>query len=159
MERLMLGALLVCIAVPVAGCAGKKTPPITAETLMGRWRAVTKPDADEGNARRDVRTPTGETVAFRYDFRADHSFEMSVEITGGLTSKLTPQLAGKRGTRGTWKVLTVEGSTMTVELTTSQLAGANVQPSPIKVVFKSKDQCLFDAESEEAMMLTRLEDK
>src|SRR5438132_5982467 len=44
--------------------------------------SVTKGDADEGNATRAARTPTGETVAFRYEFRADHTFQMSVEVTG-----------------------------------------------------------------------------
>ena len=53
------------------GCAGKALGPVSAETLIGRWRALTKGDADEGNATRDARTPTGEIVAFRYEFRAD----------------------------------------------------------------------------------------
>ena len=40
------------------GCAGKSLGPVSAETLIGRWRALTKGDADEGNATRDARTPT-----------------------------------------------------------------------------------------------------
>jgi hypothetical protein len=59
-SRFMASALLVWIVVFSLGCAGKSLGPVSAETLVGRWGAVTKGDADKGNATRDARTPTGE---------------------------------------------------------------------------------------------------
>jgi hypothetical protein len=62
MSRFMARALLIWMAVFALGCAGRSLSQVSAETLIGRWRAVTKGDADEGHATRDARTPTGETV-------------------------------------------------------------------------------------------------
>jgi hypothetical protein len=67
-SRFMASALFVWIVVFSLGCADKALGPVGAETLIDRWRAVTKGDADEGNATRDAPAPTGETVAFRYEF-------------------------------------------------------------------------------------------
>ena len=106
-----------------------KVDPISAETLVGRWRAVTKDDADEGNTTRDARGPTGETIAFRYEFRADHTFETSVEIQGGLQAKLIPQLAGKHAVRGKWRVVEVGRNTLTIEFPDSKLTRAGF-PAP-----------------------------
>jgi hypothetical protein len=147
--------ILVCIVVCSVGCAGKSVDPISAETLIGRWRAVPKPEADEGNATRDAHAPSGETLAVRYDFKPDHSYETSVEITGGLMP-LMPQVAGKRTVRGTWNVVEVGRDTLTVELLDSELAAAGDRASRVKVLFQTKDRCVFDADSAEAMVLTRL---
>jgi hypothetical protein len=137
------------------GCAGKSLDPISAETLIGRWRAVTKDDADEGNATRDAHTPSGETVAFRYDFKADHRYETSVELTGGLMS-LMPQVAGKHAVQGTWNVVEVGRDTLTVELPNPELAASGFPAPRVKVVFQTKDRCVFNADSAQAMVLTRL---
>jgi hypothetical protein len=155
MSQSTRNAILVSIVVCSVGCAGKSLDPISAETLIGRWRAVTKDDADEGNATRDARTPSGETVAFRYDFKADHSYESSVELTGGLMP-LMPQVAGKHAVRGTWNVVEVGRDTLTVELPNAELAAAGFPAPRVKVVFQTKDRCVFNADSAEAMVLTRL---
>jgi hypothetical protein len=155
MSQSTRSAILVWIVVCSAGCAGKSLDPISAEILIGRWRAVTKADADEGNVNRDVRTPSGETVAFRYDFKADHSYESSVHLTGGLMP-LMPQVAGKHAVRGTWNVVEVRRDTLTVELPDPELAAAGIPAPRIRVVFQTKDRCVFNADSAEAMVLTRL---
>jgi hypothetical protein len=155
MSQSTRSAILVWIVVCSVGCAGKSLDPISAETLIGRWRAVTKVDADEGNATRDAQTPTGETVAFRYDFNADHSYETSMELTGGLMP-LMPQVAGKHAVRGTWSVVEVGRDTLTVELPNPKLAAAGYPAFRVKVVFQTKDRCVFDADRAEAMVLTRL---
>jgi hypothetical protein len=154
MSQSTRSAILFWIMVSSVGCAGKSHDPISAETLIGRWRAVTKEDADEGNATRDAHTPTG-TVAFRYDFKADHSYESSVELTDGLMP-LMPQVAGKHSVRGTWNVVEVARDTLTVELPNAELAAAGFPASRVKVVFQTKDRCVFNADSAEAMVLTRL---
>src|SRR5258708_27569761 len=105
-----------CMSLFSAGCSKKSMGPISGDTLVGRWRAVTKGDADEGNAIRDARSPTGETVAFRFEFRADCSFEESAEMTGGLAEVAMPRLLGKHVVRGTWTVVEVEGDTLIIEL-------------------------------------------
>jgi hypothetical protein len=145
----------VWIVVCLVGCTGKSLDPIKAETLIGRWRAVTKDDADEGNATRDASTPSGETVAFRYEFKPDHTYETSVELTGGLMP-LMPQVAGKHAVRGTWNVVEVGRDTLTVELPDPKLAAAGFPAHQVKVVFQTKDRCVFNAGSAEAMVLTRL---
>ena len=154
MSQSTRSAILVWILVCPVGCAGKSLDPISAETLIGRWRAVTKDDADEGNATRDAHTPTG-TVAFRYDFKADHSYESSVELTGGLMP-LMPQVAGKHAVKGTWKVVGVGRDTLTVELPNPKMVAAGFPAYRVKVVFQAKDRCVFNADSDEAMVLTRL---
>jgi hypothetical protein len=154
MSQSTRSAILVWTVVCSVGCAGKSLDPISAETLIGRWRAVTKDDADEGNATRDAHTPTG-TVAFRYEFKADHSYETSVELTGGLMP-LMPQVAGKHIVRGAWNVVEVGRDTLTVELPKPELAAAGFPPYRVKVVFQTKDRCVFNADSAEAMVLTRL---
>ena len=151
---LMCRAILFWIVVCSAGCARKSLDPISAETLIGQWRAVTKHDADEGNATRDARTPTGETVAFRYEFRADGSYESSVELTGGLVPNAP--WAGKQAVRGTWNVVELERDTLTIEVSDPKLAEAGLPAFRVKVVFQTKDRCVFGADSAEAMVLTRL---
>ena len=155
MSQFTRSAILFWIVVYSVGCAGKSLDPISAETLIGRWRAVTKDDADEGNATRDAHTPTGETVAFRYEFKADHSYQTSVEITGGLMS-LMPQFAGKHAVQGTWNVVEVGRDVLTVELPNLKLAAAGFPAIRVKVVFQTRDRCVFNADSEEALVLTRL---
>jgi hypothetical protein len=155
MSQSTRSTILVWIMVCSVGCTGKSLDPIKAETLIGRWRAVTKDDADEGNATRDAHTPSGETVAFRYEFKPDHSYEMSVELTGGLMSRM-PQVAGKHAVRGTWNVVDVGRDTLSVELPDPKLAAAGFPAYRVKVVFQTKDRCVFNADSAEAMVLTRL---
>jgi hypothetical protein len=155
MSQSTRSAILVWIAAGSVGCAGKSLDPISTETLIGRWRAVTKGDADEGNVIRDARTPTGETVAFRYEFKADHSYETSVELTGRVMP-LMPQVAGKHAVRGTWNVVKAGRDTLTVELPDPKLSVAGFPAFRVKVVFQTKDRCVFNADSDEAMVLTRL---
>jgi hypothetical protein len=94
-------------------------------------------------------------VAFRYEFKADHSYETSSEITGGMIP-LVPQLGAKHAVRGTWNVVGVGRDTLTVELPNPKLAAAGVPAYRVKVVFQTKDRCVFHADSAEAMVLTRL---
>ena len=155
MSQSTMRTILVWIVVCSVGCTRKSLDPIKAETLIGRWRAVTKDDADEGNATRDAHAPSGETLAVRYDFKPDHSYETSVEITGGLMP-LMPQVAGKHIVRGAWNVVEVGRDTLTVELPDPKLAAAGVPAYRVKVVFQTKDRCVFNADSAEAMVLTRL---
>jgi len=152
----MSRAILIWTVAFCLGCTGKPLDAISAETLIGRWRAVTKQDADQGNATRDARGATGETIAFRYEFKADHTFEMSTEIKGGLQTKLLPQFAGKHAARGTWNVVEVGRNTLTVEFPDPRYTGAGIPAPRIKVVFTTKDQCLFDADGDDALVLTRL---
>jgi hypothetical protein len=154
--RFLSCAILIGTVAFCPGCVGKPLDPISAETLIGRWRAVTKDDADKGNATRDARGATGETIAFRYEFKADHTFETSVEIQGGLQAKLVPQLAGKHAVRGKWSVIEVGRDTLIIEFPDSKLTRAGFAAPRIKVVFETKDRCLFDADGEDAMVLTRL---
>jgi hypothetical protein len=106
----------------------------------------------------DPRCPHADrrTVAFRYEFKADHTFEMSVELKGGMLPRLTPQLAGKHAVRGTWNVVEVSRDTLTVELPDPKLTAAGLPATRVKVVFQTPDRCLFGADSDEAMVLTRL---
>jgi hypothetical protein len=154
MSQFMRKAILVWIVVCSLGCSRKSLDPFGSETLIGRWRAVTKDDADQGNANQDARTPSG-TVAFRYEFKADHSYQTSVEITGGLMS-LMPQFAGKHAVQGTWNVVEVGRDVLTVELPNLKLAAAGFPAIRVKVVFQTRDRCVFNADSEEALVLTRL---
>jgi hypothetical protein len=153
MIRFMGCATLVCVGVFTVGCGQKPPDTISAETLIGRWQAVTKADADEGNATRDRRTLTGETIAFRDEFRADHTFVMSVEVTGGL---MADQVAAKHAARGTWKVVELGRDSLTIELSDSRLSGVDFPKTRVRVVFQTKDRCVFNADSEEAMVLTRI---
>jgi hypothetical protein len=154
--RLMSRAILIWTVAICHGCAGKPLDPISAETLIGRWRAVTKGDADEGNETRDARGPTGETIVFRYEFKADHTFEMSSQIKGGLQTRLVPQFAGKHVVGGKWSVVEVKGDTLTIEFPDPRFTGAGIPAPRMKAVFTTKDRCLLDADGEDAMVLTRL---
>ena len=127
--RFLSCAILIGTVAFGPGCARKPLDPISGETLIGRWRAVTKDDADEGNATRDARGPTGETIAFRYEFKADHTFETSVEIQGGLQAKLMPQLAGKHAVRGKWSVVEVTRDTLIIEFPDSKLTAPALPPA------------------------------
>ena len=131
-------AILIWTLAFCPGCARKPLDPINAGTLIGRWRAVTKDDADEGNATHDARGATGETIAFRYEFKADHTFAMSSDITGGLQAKLVPQLAGKHTARGKWSVVEVGCDTLIVELSAPRPTGAGIPAPRIKVVFETR---------------------
>ena len=81
---------------------------------------------------------------------------MSVELKGGMLPRLTAQLAGKHAVRGTWNVVEVSRDTLTVELPDPRLTAAGLAATRVKVVFQTPDRCLFDAYSDEAMVLTRL---
>ena len=156
MWRFMSRAILIWTVAFCPGCAGKPLDAISAETLIGRWRAVTKDDADQGNATRDARGATGETIAFRYEFKADHTFETSVEIQGGLQAKLIPQLAERHAVRGKWRVVEVGRNTLIIEFPDSNLTRAGFPAPRGKVIFETKDRCLLDPDGEDAMVLTRL---
>jgi hypothetical protein len=67
-----------------------------------------------------------------------------------------PQVAGKHAVRGTWNVVEVGRDTLTVEIAKSELAAAGLPAYRAKVVFQTKNRCMFDADSAEAMVLTRL---
>jgi hypothetical protein len=80
---------------------------------------------------------------------------MSMEATGRMLP-LPPQLAGKHAVRGTWNVVEVSRDTLTVELRDPKLTAAGLPATRVKVVFQTTECCLFDADSDEAMVLTRL---
>jgi hypothetical protein len=150
-SRVIASASLLCLSLLALSCTSKSLDPISAETLIGRWRAVTKVDAEDGGPHRDARTPTGDTVAFRYEFKPDHSCEFSSEIKGGLISKV-PQFVGKHATRGTWNVVEVGRDTLIVEF-----HNAGGLAPRVKLVFQTKDRCVFNPDDpEEALVLTRL---
>jgi len=81
---------------------------------------------------------------------------MSAELKGGMLPRLTPQLAGKHAVRGTWNVVEVSRDTLTVELADPKLTAAGLPAPRVKVVFQTTDRCLLGADSDEAMVLTRL---
>jgi len=81
---------------------------------------------------------------------------MSAELTGGMLPRLTPRLAGKHAVRGTWNVVEVSRDTLTVELPDPKLTAAGLPAPRVKVVFQTTDRCLLGADSDEAMVLTRL---
>src|SRR5437763_1044203 len=79
--------------------------------------------------------PLGQTAKFRWEFRKDHTCEMSVDANYGIVP-----VPGVHGTvKSTWKVLEVRGDTLTIELSTP--AG----PGKATVAFNSMDNALFDA--------------
>jgi hypothetical protein len=150
---------LICFCLFAGGC--QRTSPVavavespvdvTAESIVGRWRAVPKDVANAESANRDVRTPTGETVAIRYEFRDDHSCHFSSEITGGALGKL---LDGKHAVPAKWKVTSVQGNTLLFVLTDSH--NPEIELPPVKVIFQDRDRCLFGADTNEPVVLTRI---
>ncbi len=109
----------------------------TGETLIGRWSALPKDEAAENPEKRYMTGPAGEVIKFLWEFRADHTFDMSVDGRVGAIAKLTL----KNKVNGTWKALTPHGNTLPLELT---LQGGGKETVKTEIVFESKDKCTFD---------------
>jgi hypothetical protein len=69
---------------------------------------------------------------------------------------LMPQVAGKHAVRGTWNFAKVGRDTLTVELPDPKLTAAGFPAYRARAVFQTRDRCVFNAECDEAMVLTRL---
>jgi len=144
-------ALLIAAVAMLAGCSkgnlpGNQQPQVTSETLIGRWSVLPKDVADENPGAHDVRGPAGEITKFRWQFKKDQTFEMSVDAKVGQVPELDRKATGS----GTWKVLEVRGDTLVIELSRSIAVGR------VTVVFQSQDRCTYDAGDGEVLVLTRL---
>jgi hypothetical protein len=148
---LMMRASLVAIVAFLAGCSeatrhGDPSLRVTPETLIGRWSALPKDVADEEPGTRDSTGALGETIAFRWEFRADHTLSTSADVKSGLIPM--PEVHG--GVTATWKVLKFQGNTLTIEMPKE-----GMRPRAT-VVFESKDKCILDCGEGEILVLTRL---
>ena len=139
----------------LAGCSkGRDLPQqqfqVTAETLIGRWSALPQDLAAENPGGRDARGAAGEVIKQRWEFRANQSFEMSVDA--GLGAMSGPALKNK--VVGTWRVLTLQGDRLTLEL--SRPAGGGQETAQVTIVFESKDRCTYDAGDGGLLVLSRI---
>jgi hypothetical protein len=144
-------ALLFVAVAMLAGCSKgnlsrNQQPQVTSDTLIGRWSVLPKDLADENPGADDVRGPAGEITKFRWQFKKDQTFEMSVDAKVGRV----PELDRKATSSGTWKVLEVRGDTLVIELSRKIAVGRAT------VVFQSQDRCTYDAGEGEVFVLTRL---
>jgi hypothetical protein len=147
--------VMLAFVTLLAGCSKGKgltqqQLQVTAETLIGRWSAVPKDLAAENSGGPDVRGPAGEVIKQRWEFKADQSFEMSVDASLGAMAGS----ALKNKVVGTWRALTPRGDTLTLEL--SQPAGGRQVTAQATIVFESKDKCTFDAGDGELLVLSRI---
>jgi hypothetical protein len=144
-ERLVRNAIAMLVFVGLlAGCSkGKDLTQqqfqVTAETLIGRWSAVPKDVVAENPGAHDARGAAGEIIKRRWEFKADQSFEMSVDASVGAMA--APALRNK--VVGTWRVLTPHGNRLTLEL--SRPAGGRQETAQVTIVFETKDKCTYDA--------------
>src|SRR5438105_1773352 len=107
---------------------------VTAESLVGRWRAVPKDVAVETPDGQDMKGALGETVKFSWEFKNDQTCTMSTDVDSGIVP--VPGISAT--VPATWKVLEVRGDTLIIQL--SRKGG---EPAPrVKIVFESKDKCL-----------------
>ncbi|HEV3162704.1 MAG TPA: hypothetical protein VGZ22_01590 [Isosphaeraceae bacterium] len=148
---LMMRACLIAIVVFLAGCSeatrhGDRSLRVAPETLIGRWSALPKDVADEEPGTRDSTGALGERIAFRWEFRADHTMVTYADVKSGPVP--VPEVHGAVTT--TWKVLEVRGNTLTIEM-----PQAGLRPRAT-IVFESKDKCHFDCGEGQVMVLTRL---
>ena len=147
--------VMLAFVVLLAGCSrGKDLTQqqfqVTAETLIGRWSAVPKDLAAENPGAPDARGAAGEVIKLRWDFKADQSFEMSVDASLGAMAG--PALKNK--VVGTWRVLTLQGDKLTLEL--SRPAGGRQETAQVTIVFESKDRCTYDAGDRGELVLSRI---
>jgi hypothetical protein len=144
--------VMLAFVALLAGCSKGKgltqqQLQVTAETLIGRWSAVPKDLAAGGP---DVRGAAGEVIKQRWEFKADQSFEMSVDASLGAMAG--PALKNK--VVGTWRALMPRGDTLTLEL--SRPAGGQQVTAQVTIVFQSKDKCTYDAGDGELLVLSRI---
>jgi hypothetical protein len=145
--------ILAAFVALLASCSNDKGPgrprlEVTAESLVGRWRALPKAEAGEIPEGQDMKGSLGETIKFRWEFKNDQTCTMSTDVNSGIVP-----VPGSSGTlTATWKVLEVRGDTLTIELSRQ---GGGRAPQ-VKIVFENKDKCLYNAGEDEAMVLTRL---
>jgi len=147
--------VILAFVALLAGCSkGKDLTQqqfqVTAETLIGRWSAVPKDLTAENPGASDARGAAGEVIKQRWDFKADQSFEMSVDASLGAMAG--PALKNK--VVGTWRVLTLQGHKLTLEL--SRPAGGRQETAQVTIVFESKDRCTYDAGDGELLVLYRI---
>jgi hypothetical protein len=133
----MMRACLISIAAVLAGCSevtrhGDPSLRVAPELLLGRWRALPMDVAGQEPGTGDSSGALGETIAFRWEFKADHTLVMSGDVKSGPVP--VPEFHG--AVRATWKVLKVRGNTLTIEM---PQAGVSLRA---KVVFESKDKCI-----------------
>ena len=145
------GAILV-YSVVLASCSpggsnGSPRLQVTPETLLGRWIALPKELADETPGVMEVKGPARETAKFRWEFKKDRTYEMSVEAKVANI----PALARQGKVSGIWKVVETRGNTLTIELPIEDFS------TRVKVVFESKDKCIYDAGEGEVMVLNRIQ--
>jgi hypothetical protein len=144
--------ILAALVTILASCShetGHESPRIevTAESLVGRWRAVPKDVAAETPDGQDMKGALGETFKFRWEFKNDQTCTMSIDVDSGIVP-----LPGRSATvPATWKVVEVRGDTLIIEI--SRNGGPAAQT---KIAFESKDKCLYNAGEDEVMVLTRL---
>jgi hypothetical protein len=146
-------AILAAFVAFLASCSGetghdRPRIEVTADSLVGRWRAVPKDVAVETPDGQDMKGALGETIKFRWEFKNDQTCTMSTEVD----SRIVPVPGSSATVPATWKVVEVRGDTLIIEL--SRKVG---QPAArVNVVFESKDKCLYNGGEDEVMVLTRL---
>jgi hypothetical protein len=144
------GVTLFCVAM-VAGCSAGGTSgdprfQVTPETLVGSWTAVPKAVADEHAGAREIRGPGGESAKFRWVFKNDHTYEMSVDARVADI----PALAQQGKVSGTWIVLEVRANLLSIELPDDDLK------TQVKIIFEGPNKCLYDAGESEMWVLNRV---
>ena len=147
-------AIVAGLMVLLASCSNetqngpRQRTEVTGETLVGRWSALPKAEADENPGGHEARGALGETIKFRWEFRNDQSCMFSSEVKG----QIVPAPRGSATVSGTWKVLEVRGDTLLIEIASEggRFAG------PATIVFESRDRCLMHASDDEGLVLTRL---
>jgi hypothetical protein len=143
-------ALMILVIALLSGCSGGVLPSrskvrATAQTLVGRWDAVPKGVYDESPEAREVTGPGHERVHFRYVFKSDQTYVMSVDSSVGNIAALKQQ----GSINGTWKVVDIQGNTIIIELPVDDL-----KPR-VTVVFQTEDRCTYDTGNDEVFVLTR----
>jgi hypothetical protein len=121
---------------------------VTGETLVGRWSALPKAEADENPGGHEARGALGETIKFRWEFQNDQSCTFSSEVKG----QIVPAPGGSATVTGTWKVVEARGDTLLIEISSEggRFAG------PATIVFESHDRCRMHTKGDEGLVLTRL---
>ena len=147
-------AIVAGLMVLLASCSNetqngpRQRTEVTGETLVGRWSALPKAEADENPGGHEARGALGETIKFRWEFRNDQSFTSSSEVK----SSIVPAPGGSGLVRGTWKILELRGDTLIIEFS-SERGGPAARAT---IVFESPDRCLMDVGDDEGLVLTRI---
>src|SRR5262245_20516016 len=130
-------SVLCTVALFTSGCSkgvsgGNTSLHVTADTLVGRWNVMPKGVADENPGAREVTAVAREKHKMTWDFKADHTCDMSVQA--GLPTSSSPSLSST--TTFKWTARQNASGALTVDF--GPTAGNSNAPSQAKVVFETK---------------------